>query len=97
MGLTQAAAFELAEYGIRVNSVCPGYVNTSMQEREAGWEAALRGTTPDGVRQMMIDDTPLGRIEQPEDVAKVVAFLVSDDAGFITGEAVAVNGGAYMD
>ena len=45
----------------------------------------------------MINDTPLRRLETPEDVAKVVAFLVSDDAAFITGEAVSINGGAYMD
>jgi NAD(P)-dependent dehydrogenase (short-subunit alcohol dehydrogenase family) len=46
---------------------------------------------------MWIDDTPLGRLETPEDVAKVVAFLASDDAEFITGEAISVNGGAFMD
>jgi meso-butanediol dehydrogenase/(S,S)-butanediol dehydrogenase/diacetyl reductase len=68
-----------------------------MQSRELGWEAELRGITTDGVRAMMIDDTPLGRLEQPEDVARAVAFLLSEDARFITGEALAVNGGAYMD
>jgi NAD(P)-dependent dehydrogenase (short-subunit alcohol dehydrogenase family) len=46
---------------------------------------------------MWIAATPLGRLELPEDIAKAVAFLVSDDAGFITGEALAVNGGAFMD
>lgn len=97
VGLTQAMAFELAEHGIRVNSVCPGFVATSMQERELAWEAELRGTTPDAVRQLWIDDTPLGRLERPEDVARVVAFLLGDDAAFITGEALAVNGGAFMD
>ena len=68
-----------------------------MQSRELTWEAELRGTTPEGVRAMMIDDTPLGRLEQPDDVARAVAFLLSEDARFITGEALAVNGGAYMD
>jgi meso-butanediol dehydrogenase / (S,S)-butanediol dehydrogenase / diacetyl reductase len=97
VGLTQAMAFELAEHRIRVNSVCPGYVATPMQERELGWEAELRGSTVETVRQLYIADTPLGRLETPEDVARVVAFLVSDDAAFVTGEAVAVNGGAYMD
>jgi NAD(P)-dependent dehydrogenase (short-subunit alcohol dehydrogenase family) len=97
VGLTQAMAFELAEHGITVNSVCPGYVATPMQEREQEWEAHLRGTTPDEVRQLWIDDTPLRRLEQPEDVAKVVAFLLSEDARFMTGEAVAINGGAFMD
>jgi NAD(P)-dependent dehydrogenase (short-subunit alcohol dehydrogenase family) len=91
-------AYELGEHGITVNCVCPGYVETPMQSRELVWEAELRGTTTtDGVRAMMIDDTPLRRLEQPEDVARSVAFLLSEDARFITGEALAVNGGAYMD
>jgi len=97
VGLTQAMAFELAEHGIRVNSVCPGFVATPMQSRELDWEARLRGSTPEAVRDAWIADTPLGRLEQPEDVAKVVAFLLSEEAAFITGEAIAVNGGAFMD
>jgi meso-butanediol dehydrogenase / (S,S)-butanediol dehydrogenase / diacetyl reductase len=97
VGLTQAMAVELAPSGIRVNAVCPGYVATSMQERELEWEATLRETAIDEVRRSYVADTPLGRLEHPEDVAKVVAFLVSDDAAFVTGEAVAVNGGAFMD
>jgi len=97
VGLTQAMAFELAPLGITVNSVCPGYVATPMQTRELGWEAALRGSTEDKVRQLYIDDTPLGRLETPQDVARAVAFLAGPDARFITGEALAVNGGAFMD
>ncbi|MDT5327153.1 MAG: hypothetical protein QOF25_4305 [Mycobacterium sp.] len=97
VGLTQAMAYELGEHGITVNCVCPGYVETPMQSRELEWEAKLRGTTTDGMRAMMIDDTPLRRLEQPEDVARSVGFLLSGDARFITGEALAVNGGAYMD
>lgn len=97
VGLTQAMALELAPHRIRVNSVCPGYVATAMQERELDWEAELRGTTPEAVREDWISDTPMGRLETPEDVAGVVAFLVGPDAAFMTGEAVAVNGGAHMD
>ncbi|MGC2485170.1 MAG: SDR family NAD(P)-dependent oxidoreductase [Acidimicrobiales bacterium] len=97
LGLTQAMAFELAPHGIRVNCVCPGFVATAMQTRELAWEAGLRGVGPEAVRQMWVDATPLGRLETPEDVAKVVAFLASDAAGFLTGEAISVNGGAYMD
>ncbi len=97
VGLTQAIAGELAPYDITVNAVCPGYVRTSMQEREVGWEAHLRNTTPDAVRQLYIDDTPLRRLEKPEDVAGVVVFLASPAADFITGEAINVNGGAWMD
>lgn len=97
VGLTQAMAFELAPSGIRVNSVCPGYVATPMQVRELAWEADLRGVTPEQVRDLWIADTPLGRLEKPEDVAKVVCFLAGKDADFLTGEAIAVNGGAFMD
>ena len=97
LGLTQAMAFELAPHGIRVNCVCPGFVATPMQTRELAWEATLRDTDPETVRQMWINDTPLGRLEAPEDVGRVVAFLVSDDARFITGESISVNGGAFMD
>jgi NAD(P)-dependent dehydrogenase (short-subunit alcohol dehydrogenase family) len=97
IGLTQAMAYELAADGIRVNCVCPGFVATPMQERELAWEAELRGTAPEDVKQMWVQDTPMGRLEEPEDVARAVAFLAGSDAGFITGEALAVNGGAFMD
>lgn len=97
VGLTQAMAFELAGDRIRVNCVCPGFVATAMQDRELRWEAELRGVTPEEVTQMWVRDTPMGRLEQPQDVARAVAFLASEDAGFITGEALAVNGGAFMD
>ncbi|MBM3681881.1 MAG: SDR family oxidoreductase [Actinobacteria bacterium] len=97
LGLTQAMAYELAPNDIRVNSVCPGFVSTPMQVRELAWEADLRGISPEDVKKMWIKDTPLGRLELPEDVAKVVGFLTSKDSEFITGEAIAVNGGAFMD
>jgi len=97
IGLTQAMAKELAPHKITVNAVCPGYVATPMQERELVWEAKLRGMTPEAVKQSYIDDTPLGRLEYPEDIAKVVLFLASSESDFITGEAINVNGGAWMD
>jgi NAD(P)-dependent dehydrogenase (short-subunit alcohol dehydrogenase family) len=97
IGLTQAMAFELATHGIRVNSVCPGYVSTPMQQRELGWEAELRGVSVKEVRELYVTDTPLGRLETPQDVARAVAFLASEEASFVTGESIAVNGGAFMD
>lgn len=97
IGLTQAMAFELAPHNVRVNSVCPGFVATSMQVRELAWEASLRGIGAQAVRSQWIADTPMGRLEEPEDVARVVGFLLSEDARFVTGEAISVNGGAYMD
>ncbi len=97
VGLTQAMALELAPLNVRVNSVCPGYVATAMQERELAWEAELRGASVDDVKRLYIDDTPLGRLETPQDVAAVVAFLISPASAFITGEALSVNGGAFME
>ncbi len=97
VGWTQALAREVAAHGIRVNAVCPGFVRTAMQEREVGWEAELRGMTPEAVLREYVELTPLGRLEEPEDVADVVVFLASDRARFITGEAINVNGGARMD
>lgn len=97
VGLTQAMAFELADHKITVNAVCPGFVATAMQERELAWEASLSGSTPEAVRDSWVAATPLGRLQTPEDVARGVAFLLSDDAAFITGESLSVNGGAYMD
>jgi NAD(P)-dependent dehydrogenase (short-subunit alcohol dehydrogenase family) len=97
IGITQAMAAELGQHGIRVNCVCPGFVKTSMQERELDWESKLRGTSVDAVRELYVSSTPLGRLETPEDVAFVVAFLASEDARFVTGEALAVNGGIFMD
>ena len=97
VGLTQAMAYELAPAGIRVNCVCPGYVATAMQERELAWEAGLRGVTPEEVERDYVADTPLGRLETPDDVAAAVAFLASPASSYITGEALAVNGGSFMD
>lgn len=97
VGLTQAMAGELAEHAITVNAVCPGYVRTSMQEREIAWEAKLRGLKHEEIERLYVDDTPLARIQTPGDVAKVVLFLSSPAADFITGESISVNGGAWMD
>lgn len=96
IGWTQALAREHAKDGIRVNAVCPGFVRTPMQDREVEWEAELRGITPKEVIQDYIDQTPLGRLETPEDVADVVVFLTTEGARFMTGQGVNVTGGVYM-
>jgi meso-butanediol dehydrogenase / (S,S)-butanediol dehydrogenase / diacetyl reductase len=96
VGFTQALAREVASHGIRVNAVCPGFVRTSMQEREITWEAQLRGLTKKRVVDEYVQQTPLGRLEEPEDVADVVVFLSSSFARFMTGQAVNVTGGVYM-
>jgi 3-oxoacyl-[acyl-carrier protein] reductase len=77
----------LASYNITVNAVAPSFVETQML-RETGLDKRL-----DELRRMH----PVGRIGTPEDVANVVAFLVSDSSSFITGETIDVNGGMFMD
>ena len=97
LGLTQASALDLAPYGITVNAVCPGPINT---DRMSYWErdqAAERGITQEEFRSQIVQagaqSSPLGRIAEPQDVANVVAFLASDEASFVTGQAYNVNGG----
>lgn len=97
LGWTQSLARELAPRGVRVNAVCPGFVKTSMQSREIEWEASLRGISAEQVFREYVAQTPLGRIEVPEDVADVVVFLCSDSARFMTGQGINVTGGVRMD
>jgi NAD(P)-dependent dehydrogenase (short-subunit alcohol dehydrogenase family) len=97
VGLTQASAGELAPLGITVNAVCPGYVKTGMQQREVEWEARLREVPEEEIRPLYVADTPLRRLETPEDVAGVVLFLASPAADFMTGTCLHVNGGAWME
>ena len=97
VGFSKSLALEAAKHGITVNCVCPGFVETGMQAREIAWEAKLKHLTAEQVRQEYIDLTPLGRIEQPEDVAKLVSFLASEDSDFMTGQAINITGGVEMN
>ena len=96
IGFTKSVALEVASHGITVNCVCPGYVKTGMQEREVLWEANLRNMEPQAVIEEYIRNTPLQRMQTPEDVAKIYVFLASHLADFVTGEAVDVTGGADL-
>ena len=84
-GLTKAAALELASEGIRVNSVCPGAIDTEMIAR-------VKAEQPELIEQT-IAAHPLGRLGLPEEIAATVVWLCSDAAGFVTGQAIAVDGG----
>lgn len=85
VGLTKTAARELARKGVTCNVICPGFIDTDM----------TRGV-PEKVWQMMIDKIPAGRVGDPRDVANVVAFLASDEAGYVTGEVINVGGGMVL-
>ena len=93
--LTRGAALELAP-GVRVNSVCPGYVDTAMQDQGAEYVSAETGTPVPELMDEWIKEVPMGRFQQADDVAKLVLFLASEDASEITGEDVNITGGLMM-
>ncbi len=86
LGFTKALAQEGAFKGITVNAVCPGYIGTEM----------VRAIDPEVLKSKILPQIPVGRLGEPEEIAKVVAFLASDDAGFITGSTISANGGQHM-
>lgn len=90
IGLVRSSALELARRGIRVNAICPGFVATPMLERLGVMEGQ---DGRDGVDPAVIARHPMGRIAQPEEIAQLVLWLLSPAASFLTGEAVAVDGG----
>lgn len=85
IAFTKSIAKEYAKYGILVNAIAPGFIRTRM----------LSGI-PEKVLQKFIDQTPLKRLGEPSDISKLVKFLASDDANFITGQVIGVNGGLYV-
>jgi acetoin reductase-like protein len=93
VGFTQGLAQEVARFGINVNAVCPGIVHTAMWEELDRVLAKRKGMKEGEVLASRKALIPIGRLETPEDVAGVVAFLVSDDASYMTGQAVNVTGG----
>jgi 3-oxoacyl-[acyl-carrier protein] reductase len=85
IGLTKTLAREYASRGITVNAVAPGYIDTDMTRN-----------LPEEAKRYMLGQIPLGRVGSPEDVAAAVLFLSSDEAGYITGQVLRVNGGMYV-
>ena len=85
-GFTMALAREVARKGVTVNSVSPGYCKTAMVM-----------AVPEDIRNQIVADIPVGRLGEPHEIARVVDFLSADDAGFITGANIPVNGGYFMN
>ena len=93
VALTKQMGLELSEHGILVNCVCAGIVDTPMWDLIDRETAARRGVEVGSVKAEAVAGIPVGRIQQPEDVANVVAFLASDDASYMTGQTYNVSGG----
>jgi NAD(P)-dependent dehydrogenase (short-subunit alcohol dehydrogenase family) len=88
LGLTRNLALDEARHGIRVNAVCPGFVETRLVE---DWLESQ--PDPVAARREVLEVQPLGRIGKPEEIASLVAFLASDEASFITGASILIDGG----
>ncbi|KSV93560.1 acetoacetyl-CoA reductase [Sinorhizobium sp. GL28] len=86
LGFTKALAQEGAAKGITVNAICPGYIGTEM----------VRAVPEKVLNERIIPQIPVGRLGEPEEIARCVVFLASDDAGFITGSTISANGGQFF-
>jgi acetoacetyl-CoA reductase len=86
IGFTKALALENAKVGITVNAICPGYINTEM----------VQAVPKDVLEKNVLPLIPLGRLGEPDEIARAVVFLAGDEASFITGSTLTVNGGQYM-
>jgi 3-oxoacyl-[acyl-carrier protein] reductase len=96
ISITKSLALAHARDGIRVNCVCPGFVETDMWTAVAREQGALLGLSPEEFTRQRLAQVPLGRMERPEDVASVIAFLAGSRAGYMTGQALSVDGGLVM-
>jgi acetoacetyl-CoA reductase len=86
LGFTKALALETARAGITVNAICPGYIHTEM----------LDAVSPEIMEKSILPQIPVGRLGKPEEIARTVLFLAAEEAGFITGSTLSINGGQYM-
>jgi meso-butanediol dehydrogenase/(S,S)-butanediol dehydrogenase/diacetyl reductase len=96
ISITKSLALAHAADGIRVNCVCPGFVETDMWTAVARDQGALLGLSPEEFTRQRVALVPLGRMERPDDVASVIGFLASPRAGYMTGQALSVDGGLVM-
>jgi len=96
LGLTKVAALEVAERGVTVNAVCPGYVDSPMTNASVARIVEKTGVAAGDVRKRLEDMSPQKRLVTPEEVAALVVFLCGDDARGITGQALSLDGGTVV-
>jgi NAD(P)-dependent dehydrogenase (short-subunit alcohol dehydrogenase family) len=96
ISITKSLALAHAADRIRVNCVCPGFVETDMWTAVAREQGAFMGLSPEDFTRQRAAQVPLGRMERPEDVARVIGFLASERAAYMTGQAINVTGGLIM-
>jgi len=94
--LTQVMALELSSFNINVNAVCPGYTDTDLLHNSFKVRNSDGVVSPENYQQTLVEKVPLGRMAQPEEIAELIAFLASDKAAYITGEAILIAGGKEM-
>lgn len=86
IGITQTAAYEYARQGIRVNAICPGYTRTENTQ-------AICESRPAWIQQEILPRIPMGRMAEMEEIARLALWLASDEASYVTGQAIAADGG----
>jgi len=96
IGLVRALAHALASDHVRVNAICPGWVDTEMAREGVDGMAAGMGISHEQAYDIAMQQVPMGRMSEPEDVAGVIAWLMSSDARGVTGQGIDINGGAWM-
>ena len=96
LGITRSFAYALAPRNVRVNAICPGIIDTPMQDKVLEEIAPLRGTTAQALAEGRLKTVPLGRTASADECAGVIWFLLSDAAGYMTGQAVNYTGGLVM-
>jgi NAD(P)-dependent dehydrogenase (short-subunit alcohol dehydrogenase family) len=96
IGLTRSVAMELAPYGATANALCPGNTLTDMVRSVAEKVGGLDGFSGEEWLQNRANDCPMGRLAEPWEMAGVIAFLASEDARYLTGQAIEVDGGMVM-
>ncbi len=101
LGFTKSLALELADYGIMVNSICPGHINTNLRDHWIEDQARIQGISTEEFREKayaeMAKTVPLGRAGTAEDCADVIMFLLSKESDYMTGQGINVSGGHYMN